>query len=89
VTSASVNFAGSATETWLPSGQLVLTDGSKTVRLQLVGSTVSVSTAMRPNCTDPGTSSSAVRADGKTVGFDGNGKPAFVGTNPSAAFGCQ
>jgi hypothetical protein len=88
-TSAPVHFAGTATETWMPSGQLVLTDASTAVRLTLTGSTVTATTVGVPSCTDPGTTSSAVRADGKTVGFDGNGKPAFVGMNPTSAFGCQ
>lgn len=88
-TSSSIHFAGTATETWLPSGQLVLTDASTAVRLAVAGSTVTTANVAVPHCTDPGTSSSATRADGRTVGFDANGKPAFVGTYPQSAFGCQ
>jgi hypothetical protein len=88
-TSSAIHFTGTATETWLPSGDLVITDAAKAVRLTLAGSTVTAATVAVPGCTDPGTSSSAIRADGKTVGFDANGKPAFVGLNPGGAFGCQ
>lgn len=52
-------------------------------------STITTANVAVPNCTDLGTSSSSVRADGKTVGFDANGTPAFVGMNPAGAFGCQ
>jgi hypothetical protein len=30
-----------------------------------------------------------IAADGRILGFDSNGKPAIVGTDPSAVFGCQ
>ena len=88
-TSASIHVDGTATETWLPSGELVITDTTVAKKLTVTGSTVTATSTTVPHCTDPGTTSSAVRADGKTVGFDGNGKPAFVGTNPGGAFGCQ
>ncbi len=86
-TSAAVNLPGGATETWTPAGNLVLTDGTKSVRVSLVGSSAVIATTTVPGCTEPPTTSSAVGPDGRILGFDGAGKPAIVGTAP--AFGCQ
>jgi hypothetical protein len=88
-TSASVNLPGGAALTWTPAGDIVLTDGTKSVRVALAGTTVTITNTSVPGCTDPGTSSSVIAADGRILGFDSNGKPAIVGTDPSAAFGCQ
>lgn len=87
--SPSVSLPGGAAETWTPAGDLLLTDGSKTVRVYLDGGNVVVAPAAAPGCTDPGTTSSPVAADGRTLGFDSDGEPAIVGVNPAAAFGCQ
>ena len=88
-TSASVNLPGGAAVTWTPAGDIVLTDGTKSVRVALVGTNAVVSNTSVPGCTDPGTTSSVTGPDGRILGFDSSGKPAIVGTDPSAAFGCQ
>jgi hypothetical protein len=86
-TSPDVSLPGGAFETWTPAGALVLSDGTKSVSVPRDGS-ASV-TAPLPHCTDPGTTSSIVNADGRTLGFDDAGKIIVVKTDPSAAFGCQ
>jgi hypothetical protein len=88
-TSASVNLPGGAAVTWTPAGDIVLTDGTKSVRVTLSGTNAVIANTGVPGCTDPGTTSSVVGADGRILGFDASGKPAIVGTDPSAAFGCQ
>jgi hypothetical protein len=88
-TSTSVNLPGGAAVTWTPGGYIVATDGTKSVKIALVGTNAVVSNTTLPGCTDPGTSSSDTGPDGRILGFDANGKPAIVGTNASGSFGCQ
>jgi hypothetical protein len=86
-TSPTVSLPGSAFETWTPAGNLIVSDGTKAVRVPLDGSAVVA--APVPHCTDPGTTSSTIDAMGRTLGFDDKGQPTIVSTDPSTAFGCQ
>jgi hypothetical protein len=88
--SPSVPLPGGAWETWTPAGALILTDLQKSVRVSFDGGgQVQLSDAPVPRCTSPGTTSSLVAADGRTLGFDSHGKVVIVGSDAAAAFGCQ
>jgi hypothetical protein len=86
-TSPKVTLPGGAFETWTPAGDLILSDGSKVVKVPVDGS--AVMDAQKPKCTDPGTTSSTIDAAGRTLGFDDKGQPKIVSTDPATAFGCQ
>jgi hypothetical protein len=61
---------------------------SQSVRLE-AGGAVRVEDAAVPRCTSPGTTSSTIAADGRTIGFDDHGKVKVTAGDPATAFGCQ
>lgn len=87
--SPKIPLPNGAYETWTPAGDLIVTDGVTASRVLLVGSALQTAPASVPGCMEPGTTSSTIAADGRTLDFDANGKPVVVATQPSAAFGCQ
>lgn len=88
-TSSSISLPNGAYETWTPAGDLIVTDGVSSYRVDLAGSVVKTAPASVPSCMEPGTTSSNIASDGRTLDFDANGKAAVVSTDPSTAFGCQ
>ena len=84
--SATVSFASWATGTWTRAGAFVMSDGHTTTKIAIDGTT---GNGAPRGCLEPATTSSEVAADGRVAGFDSNGNPGVVGSDPARVFGCQ